>query len=57
MPPERAIRAIARIQEPDHEILAALWRNMPSPYEIDVEDRDAAMQLLRAVLSVALQDR
>lgn len=32
------------------EMIAALWRYMPSPYDIDTKDRIAAKRLIRAIL-------
>ena len=34
-------------------MIQALWRNLPSPYEIDMRDEAAARQAIKAVMAAA----
>ena len=49
-------KAILRTIEPNDRMIDAVWRNMPSAYEIDIEDYNAAIKLISSILSVALQE-
>jgi hypothetical protein len=46
--------ALDRIRKGDPNVLRALWKNMPSLYEVDTEDEDAGLELLRKICEAAL---
>lgn len=54
---EKALHMMECIREPSDEVLEALWLNMPGAYEIDTEDRAAAINLLRAILIASGKNR
>lgn len=44
---------VERIRNPDRHVLAAIWRNWPSPIDVDTENPDAIKRLLRALIRAA----
>jgi hypothetical protein len=44
------------LQNPDAAILGSLWRAFPTPYEIDLEDEQAATEMLRTVVLAAFSE-
>ena len=46
--------AVERIRNGDPAIIEAAWSQIPSPYQIDVEDTAAMRQLLTAIVEAAL---
>ncbi|MBL4858398.1 MAG: hypothetical protein JKY36_04265 [Erythrobacter sp.] len=39
--------------EPSEAMVRAFWFNLPSPYDIDMEDEDAAKLCIRAMIAAA----
>jgi len=52
---DRPDRALALIRDGHPAVLEAALRNMPSEYEVDTENEAALKQLLKAIVSAALQ--
>lgn len=47
---EQALRSIASGHE---NVMRAIWKDFPSPYEIDMQDEEALRCLLERVVSAA----
>lgn len=51
-----AERALQNLRHGSDGVLEALWRELPSPYDLDTEDREGAVNLLQALVDAALAD-
>lgn len=49
--------AISKLRMPSDEVVEAIWENIPSAYEIDIEDRQSAMNLLEAIAAAIIESR
>ena len=50
---DRPELGLERIEAGSPEIIEAVWRNFPSPYEIDMGDEAAIKRLLAAIAAAA----
>lgn len=51
---EAALLAVERLLSPDDSLLNAIWHEMPSEYDIGVENDDALRQFLAALVHAVL---
>ena len=45
-------RVLSLLNEPNSELIACYWKHFPIPYEISMEDPDAAIQHIKALVAI-----